>query len=434
MVIETLGIRFATAARFEPPQLVAWDGSSLGRYGDACPQPPGEVFMTSGMQTSEDCLFLNVWSPSHDGRRPVMVWIHGGGFRQGSGDHFLSRGPKLAELGDVVVVTLNYRLGALGFANASNLGLLDQQCALRWVRDHIADFGGDPTNVTLFGESAGAASVGEHLRLPGSAGLFERAAMQSGAPFPLSREVHDRVSEQLTTEVGKPLQDATADEIVAAQQRVEASTRARMPFAPVVDDGPHHAVPLLIGTNVDETKLMGLTDPHRLDLDDAGLRKRVGRDADELIPAFAEARAARGEPTTPAELWYAINTERFFRAGSIAFADAHTEVAPTFSYLFGWRSPLLDGWVGACHVLEIPFVFGLQGTEGLAYLTGEGPAADALSTEMMTRWVSFARGKAPWSRYETTKRPTMWFDAESGLVDDPRSEEREIVSRPSRTG
>jgi para-nitrobenzyl esterase len=434
MVIETLGIRFATADRFEPPQLLPWDGSSLGRYGDACPQPPGEVFMTSGMTTSEDCLFLNVWTPARDGRRPVLVWIHGGGFRQGSGDHFLSRGPVLAERGDVVVVTLNYRLGALGFAGASNLGLLDQQCALRWVREHIADFGGDPTNVTLFGESAGSASVGAHLMLPSSAGLFERAVMQSGAPFEFSRDVHAQATDQLAVEVGKPLLDATADEIVEAQQRVEAPLRGRMVFAPILDDAPHHPVPLVIGTNVDETKLMGLNDPHRLDLDDAGLRKRVGRNADELIPAFAEARAARGEPTTPAELWYAINTERFFRHGSLAFADLHADVAPTFTYLFGWRSPLLDGWVGACHVLEIPFVFGLQGTDGLAYLTGEGPAADALSADMMARWVSFARGKAPWSRYDTAKRTTMSFDVESGLVDAPREPEREVVSRVSRTG
>jgi para-nitrobenzyl esterase len=434
MVIETLGIRFATAARFEPPQLLPWTGESLGRYGDACPQPPGEVFMTSGMTSSEDCLFLNVWTPSPDGRRPVLVWIHGGGFRQGSGDHFLSRGPVLAERGDVVVVTCNYRLGALGFANASNLGLLDQQCALRWVQANIADFGGDPTNVTLFGESAGSVSVGEHLRLPDSAGLFERAVMQSGAPFHFSRELHAQASEQLAVEVGTPLLDATADEIVAAQQRVEAPLGGRMVFTPIVDDGPHHQVPLIIGTNVDETKLMGLSDPHRLDLDDAGLRKRVGRDADELIPAFAAARAERGEPTTPAELWYAINTERFFRHGSIGFADAHAEVAPTFTYLFGWRSPMLDGWLGACHVLEIPFVFGLQGSDDLAYLTGSGPDADALSGEMMARWVSFARGKAPWSRYDTAKRTTMWFDVEPGLVDDPRAAERVAVSSVSRTG
>jgi para-nitrobenzyl esterase len=434
MVIETLGIRFATAERFGPPQLLPWDGSSLGRFGDACPQPPGEVFMTSGMPTSEDCLHLNVWTPSLDGRRPVMVWIHGGGYRQGSGDHFLSRGQVLAERGDVVVVTVNYRLGALGFLAGTNAGLLDQQCALRWVRENIASFGGDPGNVTLFGESAGAGSVGTQLVMPSSAGLFERAVMQSGAGHPISMERADRLREQLEREVGGSLLDASADEIVDAQLRVEATVPGGMVFLPtvdgeiVVDGAPHHPVPLVLGSNVDEWRLMGLRDPHRLDLDEAGLRKRVGDDAEEVIPVFREARAARGEPVTPADLWFAIQTDRFFRVPALAFADDHAAVAPTFTYLFGWRSPMLDGWVGACHVLEIPFVFGLQGSESLAYFTGSGAAADALSAEMMARWAAFANGEEPWTRHDVATRPTMCFDATSGEQLAPREPERAVLA------
>jgi len=433
MVIETLGIRYATAARFEPPQLLPWTGEHLGRYGDACPQPPGEVFMASDMTTSEDCLFLNVWSPSHDGRRPVMVWIHGGGYRQGSGDHFLSRGPVLAEKGNVVVVTLNYRMGPLGFLG-TNLGLLDQQCALQWVRANIADFGGDPRNVTLFGESAGAGSVGMQLAMPSSKGLFERAVMQSGAGNPITMERVERIRGELEREVGgRSLHDVPVDELVDAQLRVEAAHAGGMVFVPaidgdvVVDGAPHHDVPLVLGTNVDEWRLMGLRDPRRLDLDEPGLRKRVGDDADELVPAFRAAREARGEPVTPSDLWFAIQTDRFFRGPGLRFADAHCEVAPTFVYLFGFGSPMLDGWVGACHVLEIPFVFGLQGSENLVSLTGAGPEQDALSAEMMKRWVAFANGKAPWSRYDTDRRPTMYFDVESGMRDDPRGPEREAV-------
>ena len=436
MVIETLGIRFATAERFGPPQLVPWTGESLGRYGDACPQPPGEVFMASDMTKSEDCLHLNVWTPSRDGRRPVLVWIHGGGYRQGSGDHFLSRGPVLAERGDVVVVTLNYRLGALGFLGGSNLGLLDQQCALRWVRDHIADFGGDPANVTLFGESAGAGSVGMQLVMPSSAGLFQRAVMQSGVGNPLTLERAQRLAEELAREVGRPLQDATADEIVAAQSRLEAPRGGAMIFAPctdgeVVPEGaPHHDVPLVLGTNVDEWRLMGLRDPHRIDLDEAGLRKRVGDDADEIIPVFRDARASRGEPVTPADLWYAIQTDRFFRVPGLRFADEHAAAgAPTFTYLFGWRSPMLDGWAGACHCLEIPFVFGLQGSEPLAYFTGSGPEADALSATMMGHWVAFANGEEPWTRHDAEQRPTMCFDVESRIQLAPREPERAVLSR-----
>src|SRR3954453_1697228 len=196
MVIETLGIRFATAERFGAPQPLDWDGASLGRFGDACPQPPGEVFMASDMTKSEDCLYLNVWTPSLDGRRPVLVWIHGGGYRQGSGDHFLSRGQVLAEKGDVVVVTLNYRLGALGFLGGTNVGLLDQQCALQWVRANIAAFGGDPANVTLFGGAAGAGSVGTQLVMPWSRGLFVRPVMQRGAARPIPRERAERLAEE----------------------------------------------------------------------------------------------------------------------------------------------------------------------------------------------------------------------------------------------
>ena len=441
MVIEALGIRFARAARFEPPELLPWDGAmGIGRFGDACPQPPGEVFMASDMTKSEDCLFLNVWTPSLDGARPVMVWIHGGGYRQGSGDHFLSRGAVLAERGDVVVVTVNYRLGALGFLGGTNCGLLDQQAALRWVRANIAAFGGDPANVTLFGESAGAGSVGMQLVMPGSAGLFERAVMQSGAGRPIPLERADWLREELERACGRPLRDATADEIVAAQMQLEAARGGAMVFLPVIDgetvvDGaPHHAVPLVLGSNVDEWKLMGLRDPHRLDLDEAGLRKRVGDDADEVIPVFRAARADRGEPATPSELWFAIQTDRFFRVPALAFADAHAEVAPTFVYLFGWGSPMLDGWAGACHVLEIPFVFGLQGSEQLAYFTGTGPDADALSAEMMGRWVDFANGGEPWARHDVTSRPTMVFDARSRLELAPREPERAVLAELLPTG
>jgi para-nitrobenzyl esterase len=433
MVDETLGIRFARAARFAPPELIPWDGERLGRFGDACPQPPGEVFMASDMTKSEDCLFLNVWTPSRDGRRPVMVWIHGGGYRQGSGDHFLSRGQVLAEQGDVVVVTVNYRLGALGFLGDTNVGLLDQQAALQWVRAHIADFGGDPTNVTLFGESAGAGAVGLHLLMPSSAGLFERAMMQSGAPRPVPMELAEERKAALEREVGRSLLDATADELVEAQLRVEAAQPGGMMFQPsldgtvVVDGAPHLDVPLVLGTNVDEWKLMGMRDKHRTDLDEEGMRRRIGRHVDEIAPVFRDARAARGEPVDPAELWYAIETERFFRVPALRFADAHT--APTHVYLFGYRSPALDGWLGACHVLEIPFVFGLQGTDDLRYLTGEGPAVDALSATMMDRWVAFADGKEPWERYDSTTRPTMFFGDTCGIDHDPRAPEREVITR-----
>jgi para-nitrobenzyl esterase len=444
-VIESLGIRFARAERFAPPELLPWDTSTgTGRFGDACPQPPGEVFMASDMTKSEDCLHLNVWTPSLDGRRPVLVWIHGGGYRQGSGDHFLSRGQVLAERGDVVVVTMNYRLGALGFAAhpdlAANLGLLDQQAGLRWVRENIAGFGGDPANVTLFGESAGAGSVGMQLIMPGSAGLFERAIMESGAGRPVPMERAARLTEELATELGVPvtgLRDVAADDLVTAQTAVEARRSGAMVFAPVidgdvvVDEAEPAGVPLIAGTNVDEWKLLGMRDPKRADLDEDGLRRRVERATGdrtaEVIDVYRDARAARGEGVSPADLWYAIQTDVFFRVPALRTADRHAGYAPTFAYLFGWRSPALDGWLGACHVLEIPFVFGLQGTADLAGFTGSGPDADALSDRMMSAWLAFARGEEPWLRHDPGTRPTMVFDVESRIELAPREPERAVL-------
>jgi carboxylesterase type B len=439
-VIEALGIRFATAERFAPPELVPWDGTWLGDWGPASPQPPGEIFMTSGMATDEDCLFLNVWTPSRDGARPVMVWIHGGGYRQGSGDHFLSRGQVLAEKGDVVVVTLNYRLGALGFFGGTNCGLLDQQAALRWVRDNIASFGGDPGNVTLFGESAGSGSVGMQLVMPSSSGLFERAIMQSGAGWPITMDRAARMGDELaaacgTTVIG--LRDLPIDALVAGQLQVE-SGHGGMVFVPTLDgeivvpDAPHAPVPLIVGSNVDEVRLMAFGDPKRAEITDVQLRKRLARslgDAVEpVIASVTATREARGEPVTPSDLWYAIQTDAFFRVPALRFADAHAEVAPTFVYLFGYGSPALDGWLGACHVLEIPFVFGLHGGQ-LAYLTGEGPDVDALSARMMADWVEYASGKEPWERHDAETRPTMYYDVETRLELAPREPERAIVDR-----
>lgn len=440
-MIEALGIRFARAERFEPPELLPWDGTWLGEFGPACPQPPGEVFMTTDMRKDEDCLFLNVWTPdrSPEARRPVLVWIHGGGFRQGSGDHFLSRGHVLAERGDVVVVTVNYRLGALGFFGTTNCGLLDQRCALQWVQEHISSFGGDPTNVTLFGESAGSAAVGMHLRMPASTGLFVRAAMQSGAGMGQPPERAERLAEELATTLGADPRFVDADALVEAQLAVEGVHGGGMVFTPVEEPDwgpPSPAVPLLIGTNVDEVKLMGLRDPRREDLDEAGLRKRLGRELgdrfDSVVAGVAAARAGRGEPTTPAELYYAIRTELVFRAPSVAYADAHVAAGgSTFAYQFAWRSPLLDGWVGAAHVIEIPFVFGLQGSSSLAMFTGSGPEADALSASMMGAWVAFARGEEPWERYVLPSRPTRVFGPGSSVetVLDPRGEERGIFEK-----
>jgi para-nitrobenzyl esterase len=471
-VVEALGIPFARAGRLDAPRADAhWSGvHGAHDFGPASLQPPGEVFLAVDMPQSEDCLSLNVWAPAAavggTPDRPVMVWIHGGGFRQGSGAHMLSRGSVLAERGDVVVVTVNYRLGALGFAThpaltgddgvGGNWGLLDLVAALQWVKEEIAALGGDPANVTIFGESAGGTLVTALAATPMATGLFRRMVVQSGVPTAMTPARAHRLAEELAQEAGAPdvagLRAVPGEAILAAQVALERRRGGRMVFMPVIDgtvldrapvaalaDGVAAGIPMIIGTNVDEMRLLAAGDPHRVDLDDDGLRRRVDKvfdgGVDEVIETYRAARAGRGESTSPSDLWFAIDTDRFFRVPSLRAADAHAGHEPrTYVYMFDWRSPALGGWLGACHVLEIPFVFGLHDAPHLAGFTGgESPAAGELSARMMGAWVAFARGDDPstgalaWPRHDVVTRPTMVFAEHSRVEAAPRDAERAVV-------
>ncbi|HJR23897.1 MAG TPA: carboxylesterase family protein, partial [Acidimicrobiales bacterium] len=451
------GVPFASAGRFAPPRPPApWDGVRPALdFGPISPQGAGAHFQRVDLPQAEDCLSLNVWTPAVDGgARPVLVWIHGGAFRQGSGASPLYDGARLAARGDVVVVTINYRLAALGFAwhpdlgsgdggPCGNWGLLDQVAALGWVRDNAAAFGGDPANVTIFGESAGAASVLLLCTMPAARGLFHKAAAQSGAILGLAPAKAAEVTEQLAAAAGvedvAALRDLPLDELLAAQATVDAgSTAAMASFVPTRDGRvvPEHpldalasgsaaGLPLVVGTNVDEWKLWAPMDPHSRDLDEDGLRRRLARrfhvDAiDPLLDAVRAVRVDRGEPADPNDLFYAIESERFFRVPALQAADAQAGHGPTFVYLFGWPSPAMGGWLGACHGLEIAFVFGNQGRGELAAFTGAGADADALGARMMDAWLAFARtgdpstGSLPWPRHDPATRPTMVFDRATG--------------------
>jgi para-nitrobenzyl esterase len=476
-VVEALGIPYARAVRLAAPAPAGpWEGV-LGAddFGPACLQPPGEVFLGVDMPQSEDCLSLNVWAPAAapggPADRPVMVWIHGGGFRQGAGAHMLSRGHLLAARGDVVVVTVNYRLGALGFLThpeladdmgvCGNWAVLDCIAALDWVHDEIAAFGGDAQNVTLFGESAGGTLVTLLATAPRASGRFRRVAAQSGVPTATTRARAGRLAEEFAQETGvarvADLRHTPGARLLEAQVALEQRRGGGMVFVPCVDDvvvelppvealaaGMAAGVPMLIGTNVDEMRLLAAGDPHRRDLDDDRLRRRLDKvldgPVDEVVRIVAAAREARGESTTPSDLWLAIESDRFFRVPSLRAADAHVVHEPrTYVYLFGWRSPALDGWVGACHVLEIPFVFGLHAEPHLADFTGAGPAADALSAQMMAAWTAFARTddpsteSHPWPRHDPSTRPTMCFGAETRVEHAPREVERAVIDRYARS-
>jgi len=469
------GIPFAAPPvgdlRFRAPQPAApWTRVREAlRFGSAAPQNPSFLpGMESGEQ-NEDCLYLNVYTPRADGaRRPVLFWIHGGGFTGGSGGQALYDGGRLAARGDVVVVTINYRLGALGYTCMPgvdpNLGQQDQIAALRFVRENIAAFGGDPAQVTIFGESAGGMAVSTLLAMPGARGLFRGAIAQSGAAHHVhSRESGERVANALLAELGLgsgelvKLREVPVAKLLEAQAHVLANqgrSLGMLAFAPAIDpdtlprhplaavrEGSARDVALLVGANRDETKLfrMGMAASSELDLD--GLAKRVrgslrssGADeshADRLIETYRKAREGRAS-TEPGELLDALDSDRTFRVPAIRLAEAQAASQPnTYKYFFTWSSPARRGTLGACHALELPFVFGTLDAPTMDKFAGTGPDAERLSGQMMDAWIAFARGGEPghagipsWPTYDTEKRATLVFDRACELSHAPLDLER----------
>jgi para-nitrobenzyl esterase len=482
------------ALRWRPPQPpVPWDGvRDASAFGPIAPQPVGAGGITSPSDPaaaepqSEDCLTLNVWTPElpdegSRAARPVMVWIHGGGFTTGSGSVFLYRGGPLCRNGDVVVVTINYRLGALGFLGhrglgdpdglVGNWGLHDQVAALRWVRDHIAQFGGDPHNVTVFGESAGGFSVAALLGVPAAAGLFHRAVVQSGGAHVHTVAESERAADRLAVALGvgecsrQSLESIPAAELINATE-VIATHRPDpgvlpLPFLPVVDgaflpthpltavvEGSAAGVDLLIGSNRDEMTLFGLGNPALMALDEAGVHRWVANAApdmptDDLMEAYRDARSARSEPVEARDLWVAVGSDGVFRWPSCQLAAAQGRYAPTYLYLFDWESPAFGGVLGSCHALELPFVFGVVNVPAVQLFCGSGPEVDELSTQMQQAWVAFARSGNPshellgqWPVWDTTGRATMVFGRQTGVVDAPRDDELSVWEqyRPLVTG
>ncbi len=357
--------------RFRAPEPAeAWTGvRDASSFAPTAPQGERNIqFLPAGQpeERSEDCLYLNVFTPGTDDvRRPVLFWIHGGGFTGGSGSGPMYNGAHLAKRGDVVVVTINYRLGALGFLDlgedgdgSANAGLLDQIAALGWVRENIARFGGDPGSVTLFGESAGGMSVGTLMGTPAAKGLFLRAIPQSGAAHNVqSRESAARTRKTLLGELGLDsparLRDVPVGELIAAQMKTLMKARSSenigMAFTPVLDGdvlpqrpldairaGGAHGVDVLVGTNRDEWNLFRLMDPSGESLDEAGALKRLSarvaepeRNAQRVYESYRKALEERGRANTdPIEVFTAIETDRVFRIPAIRLAEAqraHTD-------------------------------------------------------------------------------------------------------------
>jgi para-nitrobenzyl esterase len=419
---------------------------------------------------SENCLVLNVWTPAvNNGRkRPVMFWCHGGAFIAGSGDSPWYEGTNLCKKGDVVVVTINHRLGAFGylhlgelggeeFAASGNAGMLDIVAALEWVRDNIAGFGGDAGNVTIFGESGGGAKVSVLMAMPAAHGLFHKAIIQSGPAVQMaSRDDASETARQLLAELNlsadkvSALREVPAPEIARAQIAVlkkvslmSFANRRRVGFNPVIEGkhlpgGPFAPaapaisanIPLMIGTNKDEMTLFFGLAPWLDKLDEASMRQRVqmfvGEQADRIIEPYRRARPN----DSLRDLVLAIATDHAMRMPSLVTADRKVaqNAAPVFVYMFTWETPVLDGKLKSPHALEIPFVFDTVKTSALA---GDSPTRFALAEKMSRTWLAFARTGNPnnesipqWPSYSTDRRPTMMFDNQCRVENDPYRAER----------
>lgn len=459
-VASFLGVPYAKAPRFGLPEPAEpWEGIRPAvAYGPTPPKaryaPPldaliPETFVAAG--PGESCLNLNVWTPSPTSGGaglPVMVWIHGGSFTNGSSADPTYDGTAFARDG-VVLVSVNYRLGTEGFLHLEgvpdNRGLLDQIAALEWVRDNIASFGGDPGRVTVFGESAGAMGIGVLLGMERARGLFHRAILESGATHHFLRPASAAlITARLAGKLGiEPTAAAFAavpeDLLRPAQAALRAEIGARpdpalwgeaalnmMPFEPVVDEhvlpGPDCGVDLLVGSNREEY-LLFLVPTERLRLvSEARLRgaaETYGLDPDKALALYRESRPQ----AMPGEIFDALTTDWFYRVPAVRLAEA---VPGSHLYEFAWRSPRFDGRLGACHAVELGFVFDLVGSDAYTPMLGDG-APQALADTMHRAWAAFATtGDPGWAPYDRDSRTTMVFDEESATVDDPRPQEREL--------
>jgi para-nitrobenzyl esterase len=454
--------------RFMPPiKAAAWTGTRDAlAFGPTAPQArdnSGTTAAGSPAQQSEDCLVLNVFTPASSGgqKRPVMVWLHGGGFSSGSGSGRILDGTSLAHTHDVVVVTLNHRLNVFGytylgdamgsdFARSSSVGLLDIVAALEWVRDNITNFGGDPNLVTIFGQSGGGRKVATLMAMPGAKGLFHRAVIESGAVLRLTtHEDAVKQTDLLLAELGlKPgqareLQSVPMERLLAAnasvQKQVTPPEPGATPNSPMVDGKviPGHPwdpkgpalsahIPLLIGYARTEETLYDRPTAETLALDEAGLRaraaKRLGGDPARVIEAFRKAHPE----ATPWDLWILIATDHPRGTYSRELARRKTDQrdAPAFAYRYDWETPEGGGHMRSPHTIEIQFVFNNIKIAGPRISTM--PEAYALAEKTSAAWAAFARTGDPntpklpkWPAYSATARDTMLFNNECRVEKDP---------------
>lgn len=472
-----------------PPE--RFDGiNDAGAFGPIAPQlepMPGTAIPGEAARWSEDCLTCNVWTEGcDDGRRPVMVFVHGGAFVTGAGSWTLYDGRALAQR-HTVVVTFNYRLGVLGWlahpllrlgegAPAGNWGLADQVALLDWVQENIGGFGGDPGNVTIFGESAGAMSV-VALLSTAARGRFRRAIVESGPAVAQPLEQAARTAELVASAIDhdsfarERLLSTPVEQLLAAQQQVmqRFDGGIGLAFQPVIDDGllSRHpldaiaegvasSVDLVVGTNRDEFRFFTVSAQQLVPHSEEALIDVASRYLSEtasavpgsnpvdaeaagkrLLTCYRDQAAARGDSTAIADLFLAMATDFIFRVPSLRLAAAQVAAGGTcYVYRFDWESPVGGGILGACHALELPFVFGTLDNPLVALFSGSGPEATQLSEWIQQAWTGFARSGDPsirglgergsWPRYDAATRRTMLLGSSCQVVEAPGEPERAV--------
>lgn len=463
------GASTAGAGRFMPPRPAeSFAGvRDAFDYGDQTPQARGGLAAPGPM--SEDCLRINIWTPAPgDGRkRPVLLWFHGGGFEAGSGSSPLYDGTNMVKRGDVVLCTINHRLSVFGFcdlsgylgdefAQSGNVGYLDLVASMRWVRENIAAFGGDPDNVMIYGQSGGGRKVSVCYAGKESAGLFHKGVVQSGSHLLIQTKDQSRaLTEALLKKLSiapkdaRRLQQVPQDDLSAAQRQVIGAAGYR--FEPVLDgisftahpfipNAPARTakVPMLVGTTQTELSNQLGRDPAVYTLDEAGLRTRLktfipDADLDEAIRVF-KASTPSGSPT---EIFFKIASWRSYIRNATIMAERRAEQGQnnTWVYQLTWRSPAEGGRRYSQHTLDLPFMF--DNVARAIPLTGpQSEATKVMADNMSQAWLAFARTSNPnhaglpkWPTYDAAKRPVMLFDVPAKLASDPFRAEREFMAR-----